>query len=118
MNNTNFEYEVRKKANNKCQATNCWNTLDTLDYYKINNNCNEPSNGLLLRIDIIKAINNNVLKLKYNLNQRIIYLECINSIKLSSTYLEKYETSNNIINLNIKDEYFEDYCKFIDLNNN
>lgn len=115
MNNTNFEYEVRNRANNKCQATGCWNTLDTLECYKIVNSSdsNNPANGLLLRADIIKAINNGILELKYNYTTRKIYLECVNNIKLSSTYLEMYETRHNIINLNIKDEYFEDYCKYI-----
>lgn len=124
-NDKTFKEGVRDRANNKCQVCGYYNTLNNFDvahiyefaecsndYEKYNVN-----NGLLLRSDIHRAWDAGHLIIEYDISSRAIYFKMDNRFKLSETYLSCYETDFNIIPIKFEDEYFEEYCKFIDLRN-
>jgi hypothetical protein len=125
-NDKTFKKAVRDRANNKCQVSNYTDLLGNFDVAHIFEfaECNneyekyDVNNGLLLRTDIHRAWDNNSLIIEYDKTTRTIYFKMNNQqFKLSETYLAYYETEYNIIHINTDDQYFEEYCKYIDLRN-
>lgn len=120
-----FKKEIRKRENNKCQVSGYYDTFKNFECAHIYefSECNndyekyDMTNGLLLRTDIHRAWDAGYLIIEYNLESRKIFFRVDNSIKLSETYLACYETDFNIIPIKFEEQYFEEFCKYIDLRN-
>lgn len=125
-NDSAFRESVKQRANYKCQVSNChndtYNNLDVAHIYEFAKCMNDyekydPCNGLLIRCDIHRAWDSGKLIIDYNKELKQIFFKESKEVKISTTYLSCYETSEGIIPININTDYFDNYCKYIDMRN-
>jgi hypothetical protein len=128
-NDKSFREKVKKNAEYKCQVSNyhidTYNNLDVAHIYDFAN-CNhdyekyDPCNGLLLRCDIHRAWDEGKLCINYNKElKQIFFIHTNKNIETNDEYIRKFEGNNNtIILININIDYFDNYCKYIDMRNN